>query len=47
MLEFRKVTLEDRDWVHEMLYKAGRRGCEYSFANLFFWLCRSGGVARV
>ena len=47
MLEFRKVTLSDRDWVHEMLYNAGRRGCEYSFANLYFWLCRNGGVARV
>jgi len=47
MLEFRKVTLEDREWIHEMLYHAGRKGCEYSFANLFFWLCRNGGVARV
>lgn len=47
MLEFRKVTLEDREWIHEMLYHAGRKGCEYSFANLFFWLNRNGGVARV
>ena len=47
MLDFRKVTLEDRDWVHEILYHSGRKGCEYSFANLFFWLCRSGGVAKV
>lgn len=47
MLEFRKLTLADRAWVHEILYRADRHGCEYSFANLYLWICRSGGVARV
>ena len=45
MLYFRKLTLADRDTVHALLYKAGRQGCEYSFANLYFWLMQYGEVA--
>ena len=45
MLEFHKVRLADRPWIHELLYAAGRQGCEYSFANLYFWL--QDGVTRV
>ena len=47
MLSFQPVTLSDRRWIHEILYHAGRPGCEYSFANLYFWTGRYGGVCRL
>lgn len=47
MLEFRPLTLADRGWAQPILYAAGRMGCEYSFANLLFWMSAHGGVARV
>ena len=47
MLHFKTVTMEDRPWIHELLYNAGRKGCEYSFANLFFWLSHHSRVAQV
>lgn len=47
MLSFQPVTLADRGWIHEILYSAGRPGCEYSFANLYFWTGNYGGVCRV
>ncbi len=46
MLQFKTITLQDRPWVQEILYHAGRKGCEYSFCNLFFWMSRIGKVAR-
>ena len=46
MLNFQPVTMADRPWIHEILYAAGRPGCEYSFANLLFWGNRWGGVCR-
>lgn len=46
MLHFQPVTMADRPWIHEILYAAGRPGCEYSFANLLFWGNRWGGVCR-
>ena len=47
MLDFRPITMEDRPWIHELLYAAGRRGCEYSFVTLLNWFRFYGGVARV
>lgn len=47
MLDFKPLTLADRAWAHPILYAAGRMGCEYSFANLLFWMSDHGGVARV
>ena len=47
MLHFKTVTMEDRPWIHELLYRAGRKGCEYSFAKLFFWLSHHSRIARV
>lgn len=37
MIDFKKLTLEDRDWVNACLAKADYRGCEYSFGNNFIW----------
>lgn len=39
MLEFRQITLEDRDRINTALEKSGFMGCEYSFANNLAW-CR-------
>lgn len=45
MLQFFKLNLSHRQQIHELLYKAHRRGCEYSFANMYFWLMQHGEVA--
>lgn len=37
MLNFRELTLQDRTWLRERLFPASKRGCEYSFANLYLW----------
>ena len=39
MLEFRRITLNDRDKVNKLLAFSDFRGCEYSFANNLAW-CR-------
>lgn len=37
MLKFHKITLADRETIHNHLYPAVGRGSEYSFANLLLW----------
>lgn len=37
MLDFRKITPEDRDVIHNYFYTAAGHGCEYSFVNTFCW----------
>ena len=37
MLEFRSVTIDDRDWATECMRSANCRGSDYSFANLYNW----------
>ena len=37
MLDFRPITPEDRELIHNNLYRATGHGSEYSFANLFLW----------
>ncbi len=37
MIEFRQVTLTDRDWIVPMVKASGEMGCEYSFSNIFMW----------
>ncbi len=46
MLNFQTLTLSDRAWVQEMLYSSNRKGCEYSFCNLFLWMRSFSQVAR-
>ena len=33
MLEFREITINDREWINSLLRKSDFMGCEYSFAN--------------
>ena len=37
MIEFRKLTPEDRAPYQHLLLESGERGCEFSFANLYLW----------
>jgi len=37
MIPFKKLELSQKNSVDTYLYKAGKEGCEYSFANLFLW----------
>ena len=37
MLEFRDVTLEDKEWARELLSYSDFIGCEYTFGNNFIW----------
>ena len=37
MIEFRKPTLEDREWVEPLLHREGIPLCAYNFTNLFCW----------
>lgn len=37
MIEFKPITLEDREWMTEKFQQANYKGCEYTFANNFIW----------
>jgi len=37
MLDFKPVTLADRDWIYPIIYSAGIRNADYSFTNIFAW----------
>lgn len=37
MIEFKQVTLEDKNLIKSYMGKSGFMGCEYTFSNLFIW----------
>ncbi len=37
MLEFRDITLSDKEWIDGLLACSDFRGCEYTFGNNFCW----------
>ena len=37
MIEFRKLTPEDRERYEQLHFACGERGCEFTFANLYLW----------
>ncbi len=37
MIEFKRITLEDKPIFEKYLLDGNERGCEYSFANLYMW----------
>jgi len=37
MINFKRPTLEDQDWMREKIAQSDLKGCEYSFGNLFIW----------
>lgn len=47
MIDFHTPTIDDRAWLHPLLYASGQPGAEYTFNNAFFWSGYYGGVAQV
>lgn len=37
MIEFKEVTLQDREWMNQCFKEADLKGCEYCFAGCFIW----------
>ncbi len=37
MIDFRQLTLSQKEAYEQILFSGPERGCEYSFANLFLW----------
>ncbi len=37
MIQFKKITLEDKAWITQKMKEDDRRGCEFSFGNNFIW----------
>ena len=37
MINFKPLTIEDASWAVPLLWEAGERGAEYSFANALIW----------
>lgn len=42
MPSFKKLSINDRDWMMEILKKEGTLSADYSFGNLFMWLGQKG-----
>lgn len=42
MIDFKPVTLADREWLAPILTAAPDRGCEYTFGNIYIWSQVSG-----
>lgn len=37
MVTFQEITLEDKDWINELLSRCHYMSCEYCFGNHFIW----------
>lgn len=37
MLEFSKISLDDKQWVDQLLEASDFKNCEYCFGNIFLW----------
>lgn len=37
MIEFKRITINDKDKFEQYLFDGNERGCEYTFANLYMW----------
>jgi len=47
MLNFHKPSVQDYDWIHEILYPADLPGADNTFHNMYFWECYYGEVAQL
>ena len=36
-MQFKTISLEDKDWVQKYLKEARYRGCEFSFSTMMMW----------
>ena len=46
MLQFKKPTIEDREWIQRLYTCSQYRGAEYTFANLYLWSYFYGEVCE-
>ncbi|MCL2508667.1 MAG: phosphatidylglycerol lysyltransferase domain-containing protein [Oscillospiraceae bacterium] len=37
MFDFWAPSISDKAWVKDLIFSAGREGCEYTFGNIFCW----------
>ncbi len=37
MIDFREVTISDKEWVDELLRRSDYMGGGYCFGNIFIW----------
>lgn len=37
MLNFKKISLEDKPWIDKLLKEGDSRSCDYNFTNLYIW----------
>ena len=47
MLNFHKPSIDDYNWIHDILYPANLPGADNTFHNMYFWECYYGEVAEV
>ena len=43
-LDFKRLQIEDRPWVTELLKKSDFQGCEYTFGNMYMWNAAFGSL---
>ena len=46
MIDFKPITLENKELYQHYLLDGKERGCEYSFANLFLWGRQNGAIVH-
>ena len=39
MLNFHKPSIDDYNWIHDILYPANLPGADNTFHNMYFWEC--------
>ena len=37
MIQFEKISLDQKNWLNEYLHRMDKRCCEYSYVNLYLW----------
>ena len=47
MLNFHKPSVQDYDWIHEILYPADLPGADNTLHKMYFWECYYGEVAKL
>ena len=48
MINFKKIDIQDRQWINSLLAAADKPGCHYSFINLYGWsIVYNYHVARI
>ena len=46
MLQFRKLTISDRDWTQPFIEAEDSRSADYNFGNIYMWDTEYSGGGR-